>query len=124
MSAAGAMQHQTGNAPRGAGIMRQQPAVEQQRNPAAHARSDDDAPARRMVSEHVEGLVQPGRDRAIGEFAARFTMTRIVEAQRRPARIASQARKASALLPVMSDMKPPSQKKPQRAISSPLPSSR
>ena len=77
--------------------MRQQPAVEQQRNPAAHARSDDDPPARRMVSEHVEGLVKPGRDRAIGEFSARFTMTRIVEAQRRPARIASQARKAFRL---------------------------
>jgi hypothetical protein len=52
---------------------------QQQRDPAAHRRADDDERRASGKVQHGGGLLQPARDRAVGEIAARFAMAGIVE---------------------------------------------
>ena len=68
-----------------------------------------------MLRNIWSGFGKPFRDRAFGENAFRPAVARIIEAQAWSLHLAwRRVAKASALLPVMSDLNPPSQKKPQR----------
>ena len=72
-------------APGGIGVGGEQPAQQQQGEPAAHARADDDAAPAGEGGEGLHRLGEPARDRAVGEVPGGFAMAGIVEAQAWPA---------------------------------------
>jgi hypothetical protein len=60
-------------------------ADEEQRQPAAHGRSDQDLRAAAAGLEHRERVFEPTADRSIGEGAARFPVAGIIETRASPA---------------------------------------
>jgi hypothetical protein len=54
---------------------------QQQRDPAAHRRADDDLGPLGQRIERGQGVGEPGADATVGEFPVRFAVARIVETQ-------------------------------------------
>ncbi len=88
-------------------------ARQQQRHPAAHRGTDHDLRPAAELREHRQALLEPAADRAVGELAAGSRRGRNSRTgpQARPCS-AAQASRAIALVPCMSDLKPPSQNRP------------
>ena len=81
---------------------------DQQHQPAAHAGADQDLRAAGDLIEHGQRVVPPRADGAVTERATGFAVAGIVEAHKGAAGSRRQwASSAVALVPVMSDMKPP-----------------
>src|SRR5262249_3888071 len=53
---------------------------QEQRDPSTHRRADHDLRALAEGVEHAEGFLEPAADRAVGEDAAGFAMTGVIEA--------------------------------------------
>ena len=89
---------------------------EQQRHPAAHRRADDDLRAVGESVHHRLRLLQPERDRAVLEAAARAAMAGIVETHAGPAGRRRPSRRAPPpWCRLMSERKPLSQNRPGAA---------
>ena len=74
-------QHEAPDALGGQRVGALQVAVDQQGEPAAHRGAHQDARPLAVGEDHVDGLLQPFRDRAVDEQSARCAVAGIVEAQ-------------------------------------------